>query len=104
VASDLTVIEAVEELRAEGFDGDFRVTVDPEPSVTCDCGARMPATAVEVLKVLRIEGESDPADEVLVAGVRCSTCGSRGVLVVSYGPMADPADADVVAALSRRRG
>jgi hypothetical protein len=103
VASDLTVLEAVAELRAAGFDADFNVVSDPEPGVSCGCGARMPATELEVLKVFRIEGESDPADEVIVAGVRCATCGAKGVLVASYGPMADPADSDVVAALSRRR-
>jgi hypothetical protein len=36
----------------------------------------------------------------MVAGVRCVACGCRGVFVASYGPMADPADADVVAALA----
>jgi ferredoxin len=99
--SEMTLVEAMASLEAAGFQGDFHVAAGPEPLVKCgSCGVTMAASAVEVIQVLRLEGESDPAEEVMVAGVRCVACGCRGVLVASYGPMADPADADVVIALA----
>jgi hypothetical protein len=104
VPSGLTVLEAVAALRDRGFDTDFTVVRDGDATVACGCGVQVPATSIEVIEVLRVEGESDPADEVIVAGVWCAACGARGVLVAGYGPMAERADADVVAALSRSRG
>ena len=96
----LTLLEAMATLEADGFSADFHVVAVPEPMVRCGtCGVTMAPGTIEVLRVLRIEGESDPADENVVAGVRCVACGSRGVLVAAYGPVADAADADVVAAL-----
>ncbi|MGH8991882.1 MAG: hypothetical protein ACRDZ7_10200 [Acidimicrobiia bacterium] len=104
---DLTILEAIGTLEAAGFKAGFHVVPGgSEPLVACDsCGVTMAATAIEVLQLFRLEGDSDPADEAVVAGVRCLACGCRGTLVATYGPMADPADADVVAALvdSRRR-
>jgi hypothetical protein len=100
----LTLLEATEMLEADGFLADFHVVAGPEPLVRCGaCGVTMAPDTIEVVQVLRIEGESDPADEVIVAGVRCVACGCRGVLVASYGPMADPADAAVVTALADPR-
>lgn len=97
----MTLIEAMSRLEAEGFTADFHVAAAAEPLVKCGtCGLTMAPKAIEVVQVLRLEGESDPAEEVMVAGVRCVACGCRGVLVASYGPMADPADSDVVAALA----
>ena len=96
----LTLLEAMAMLEADGFPADFHVVAGSEPMVRCgSCGVTMAPGTIEVLRVLRIEGESDPADENVVAGVRCVACGCRGVLVASYGPMADGADVDVVAAL-----
>jgi hypothetical protein len=101
--SGLTLAEALERLATAGFDGNFAV-VGGEGTIRCDkCGATVPPDRVEVLELYRIEGESDPADEAVVAGVRCGQCGARGVLVATYGPMADPADADVVVALMDSR-
>ena len=100
----LTLLEATATLEADGFGADFHVVSDPEPRVRCrTCGATMAPREIEVVRVLRVEGESDPADEAIVAGVRCIVCGCRGVLVVPYGPIADAADAEVVAALADAR-
>jgi ribosomal protein S27E len=97
----LTLTEATAALEVDGFHADFHVVSDPEPRVRCgSCGTTMSPRTIEVVRVLRIEGESDPADEAMVAGVRCVTCGCRGVLIATYGPAADAADAEVVAALA----
>jgi hypothetical protein len=97
----LTLLEATAMLEAEGFLADFHVVSSPDVLVKCgSCGVTLSPRTIEVVRVLRIEGESDPADEAMVAGVRCVACGCRGVLIATYGPMADAADAEVVAALA----
>lgn len=101
---EMTLVEAMARLEAAGFGADFHVVAGAESQVKCgSCGVTMAPADIEVDRVLRLEGESDPAEEVMVAGVRCVACGCRGVLVASYGPMADPADTDVVAALADRQ-
>jgi hypothetical protein len=103
-STGLTLLEAMAMLEADGFPADFHVVAGAEPLVRCgSCGVTMTPDTIEVVRVLRLEGESDPAEEVIVAGVRCVACGCRGVLVASYGPMADPADAGVVVALADAR-
>lgn len=103
--SGMTIREAIGTLEAAGFTSSFRVVPDgAEPTVKCDtCGVTMPAATIEVLEMIRLEGESDPADEAVVAGVRCVSCGCRGVLVATYGSAADPSDSDAVVALVDRR-
>lgn len=102
--SEMTLLEALARLEAAGFTGEFRVVVEPGPMVACGkCGARINPAALEIEQVFRLEGESDPSEEVVVAGLHCSGCGMDGVLVATYGPMADPADADVVLALTDHR-
>ncbi|MGH9040010.1 MAG: hypothetical protein ACRDZ3_07255 [Acidimicrobiia bacterium] len=99
-----TMLGAIKSLEAAGFTSSFHVVPGAEPTVKCDtCGATMPAATIEILEIFRLEGESDPADEAIVAGVRCVSCGCRGVLVATYGPAADPADADTVVALTDHR-
>ena len=91
-----TVTDAVNILRAEGYaDEQLHVT---EASVDCAaCGASHAIDAVLVERVYRFEGPSDPADEAIVLGVRCGTCGARGIIVSAFGPDADP---DVLGAVS----
>jgi hypothetical protein len=43
---------------------------------------------------------SDPDDEAAVFGLECTQCGTRGVLVVPFGPSASAEEANVVTRLS----
>lgn len=91
---DMTIVEAIDALRAAGFRGDFAIR---EGGVRCGgCGHAHAPDELDIERIYRIEGQSDPADEALVAGLRCQGCGSLGVLVAGYGPTADPAEADVL--------
>jgi hypothetical protein len=104
-SSGLTLSDAMAQLVGNGFDADFGVVHDRDrPTIRCGrCRGEVAAAQATVLALHRIEGESDPADEAVVAGIRCEHCGACGVLVATYGPMADPADADVVTALTDAR-
>lgn len=93
-----TVTDAVALLRSEGYDLDVHLV---DGQLRCgDCGGAHPAEDAQVERLYRFEGESDPGDEMLVAGLRCTHCGRRAVLASAFGPSADPG----LAALAGRAG
>jgi len=83
-----TVTEALTLLAAEGYSEDFNLgggsTVCPRCGVACALDGGV------IERQFRYEGDSDPGDEAIVLGIRCQSCGLRGVLVSAYGPNADP--------------
>lgn len=94
VPSGLTVVEAIEQLRSQGYSDDVSIVAD---GVRCSrCGRPHSMDGPEVTAALRVEGASDPSDEAIVAGLTCESCGARGVLVAGYGPTGDPAEAAVL--------
>lgn len=97
-----TVTDALSVLAADGYDDDLRLG---DGGLDCpSCGTTHPTDLVEVDRVFRFEGPSDPADEAIVLGLRCPACGARGSLVSAYGPDADPALADAFVYLARKAG
>ena len=86
-------------LERAGFHDSFR----PE-------GGRLWALAAErffapetlvVEAVVRFEGESDPDDQAILFALRSPTGDVRGTFAAGYGPLADPASAEVVRRLAR---
>jgi hypothetical protein len=64
------------------------------------CHARTPANhMVGDHRLYRLEGASDPDDMVAVAALRCPSCGTRGTLVLKFGPEASAEEADVLRCL-----
>jgi hypothetical protein len=97
-----TVTEALDLLSREGYDEDLHLGAD---GLSCSsCGTDHPTDLVEVDRVFRFEGPSDPADEAIVLGLRCPACGAKGSLVSAFGPDADPALADAFVYLARQAG
>jgi len=84
-----TVTEAVALLRAGDYSADVELDGGGFTCPVCGAAHRLEQGVVE--RMYRFEGPSDPADEAIVLGVRCATCGRRGVLVSAFGPSADPA-------------
>lgn len=103
VPTDATSLQAIlAGFEEAGFTA--QLAVRPGGLLFCsDCrGEHTPArTSVEALR--RMEGASDPADELAVAALRCSGCGSRGTVVIPYGPEAGPDDVTVLQALTDDR-
>lgn len=95
-----TVTEAMELLAAEGYTASFDMV---DGDLRClPCGHRHPAEGALVERFVRFEGESDPDDEAIVLGLRCPTCGARGIMVSGYGPSADPNELDILKVLYRK--
>ena len=98
---DPTVVGEIEALRARGYTVDFSVTSDGQLRCNTCHHTHRPTDAV-IESTARFEGDSNPDDEAVVFGLRCSACGVRGVLVAAYGPTASAEDAAVVIALDDR--
>ena len=96
-----TLTDALTELAALGYTGDFRA--DGHAIVCPACGVTHdPATAI-VQRVVRFEGASDPDDEAIALALQCPRCGARGVFVSGYGPSADPDAVELIVALTDGR-
>lgn len=83
-----TVSEAVALLERDGYTAEFVLTDGVARCGVCHHEHSVGELIIE--RVYRFEGDSDPADEAIVIGVRCAECGSRGVVVSAFGPDADP--------------
>jgi hypothetical protein len=101
-SDNTTLVEILEALRTDGYDGDFDVR-DGAVLRCRQCGAELPAATVGAERIRRLEGASDPADMAAVLALRCTECGTRGTAVVRFGPEADEADAAVLSALDDAR-
>lgn len=82
------VTEAVELLRADGYDDSIEVSVD---GIWCaGCNTFHSVDGVVQQRIYRFEGASNPDDLSIVVGLRCLICGRTGIVVSAYGPGAEP--------------
>jgi hypothetical protein len=92
------LVEILDDLRGQGYTADLRAVEGG--SIACgSCGQESPAPAVQPAALRRTEGASDPGDMAVVVALACPRCGTKGALVLRFGPEAGIADADVLAAL-----
>ena len=88
--------------RDEGFTYDFRSR--PAGIVECGgCHAPHPADALELHRLERLEGDSDPSEMLAVCAVTCPTCGIKGTLVLTFGPESTREDDEVLELLDDAR-
>jgi hypothetical protein len=95
-----TLAEVLREFEAEGY----AVQLVAEEGGTVHVSHReehVDAAGLVVDHARRTEGASDPDDMELVVAARLPD-GTRGTLVLGYGPVASSADADVLAKLDLR--
>lgn len=113
--SDGTTLTAVvDAYRQSGFATDFHAEEadpevhrdgDPRAIIRCaNCASALDPRQAAIHSMRRLEGASDPADMAAIVATTCPVCGADGTLVLAYGPMADGADSDVLAAMQDRRG
>lgn len=87
-----TVTAAMQQLRDAGYvydadvrDGSVQLRVDGEWVRVDD---------VDVEEIHRFEGDSNPADSMIVLGIHSNESGQRGVIVAAYGADMEPETAD----------
>jgi hypothetical protein len=97
-----TLAGILDRLHAEGYAGQFGVREGAR--VLCfTCRRESGAGALVVETLRRLEGASDPDDLLVVVPVTCPRCGTRGTLVLHYGPESTPEEAEVLLALAEPR-
>ena len=89
-----TLSEALRRLSVAGYADDFRAESGGLRSRSRQ--TVHPPEAFRVDEIVRFEGESDPDEESAVFALTLPAEGTRGTYTVTYGPMMDPLDAEMV--------
>lgn len=93
----------LDRLVAAGYTADFFAR---DAKLACaQCDELLEPAQVMIDELVRLEGDSDPDEEVVVYALSEGPCGRRGTYTIVYGPDTPPDDATVQAALqdARRR-
>ena len=94
--------EVVRNYERHGFPSQFAAR--PGGNVHCvSCRRDHPARWVKLLALHRLEGDSDPQEEAVVAALECPACEERGTLALSFGPSASIEDRLVLSLLDDHR-
>jgi len=102
-SDETTLTDVLEAYAQGGFTSSFVVTDDSQ--LECiECGRVSSPAAVSMSSLRRLEGASDPDDMVAIVALTCPSCGSKGTLVLGFGPMATVQDSDVLKTLRDDRG
>jgi DNA-directed RNA polymerase subunit RPC12/RpoP len=98
-----TLTDVVARYEGEGFRGQFASRAGG--AVFCaTCRKESDARDVGLWAMHRLEGVSDPEEEMAVAALECPRCGARGTLALAFGPMASKEDGVVLSRLPPPRG
>jgi hypothetical protein len=95
-----TLAEVLARLDVRGYRADF---VPEQGGVRCaGCAALLAPDDLRVDEIVRLEGDSDPDDEVIVYALSCGPCGKQGTFVAPFGAAVSAAEADLIAVLRSR--
>jgi hypothetical protein len=101
-ASEETMQEVLQRYEKQGFKGQFGARAGGR--IICfTCRTESPAKTVKLLAMHRLEGASDPGEEVAAAAVECPKCKTHGTLTLAFGVGASAEDGQIVKELSDRR-
>jgi hypothetical protein len=89
-----TLDQALARLGRKGFDRDCRARADGQLALAGD-DAVAPED-LQVVEVVRFEGESDPSDESLLLALESPDGRIRGTFLAAFGPRVEPATAAVM--------
>lgn len=98
-----TLTEVVARYEAKGFKGQFAARAGGRILCT-HCRHESDARDVSLQALHRLEGASDPSEEMAVAALECPVCDTKGTLVLTFGPSGTPEDGMVLARLPDDRG
>ena len=93
-----TLTEVLDRLARIGYVDD----IVPAPGgVLClDSGSVTSVDALRVDEIVRLEGDSDPDDELIVYALTCTVCDRRGTFVAKFGPDTTPEETALMRALA----
>jgi hypothetical protein len=92
----ITLVDAINDLRAQGFDRDFNLR---ETCIECSTsGLQLSPADFEITGTYHFDGSTDVDDEVVLYAIQ-SVSGAKGLLVNAYGTYADPVSDALIAKL-----
>jgi hypothetical protein len=95
-----TILEVLRAFDGAGFSGQFAARGGG--AIECfTCHQLTPAGDADTRQLRRLEGASDPDDMLALAALVCPSCGTRGSLILNYGPSASSEDAAVLQLLEQ---
>ncbi len=98
-SDNTTAVAEIDDLRAKGYGADF--AVGEGGVVRCpSCRTEEQPGDLDVDVFRRLEGASDPDDMSAILGLTCRECGTKGIVMVGYGPNASPDETDLLLAVS----
>jgi hypothetical protein len=98
-----TLVAVLQGYADAGWSTDMSITA--EGRVRCaTCGTESAGTEIAYQSVRRLEGASDPGDEMAVYAVTCPHCGAAGTLVIHFAADASPEEVDLLQQLVDDRG
>jgi len=93
-----TVVGALEDLKARGYDLNFNIAFD---KISCsEKDICLNPDEFEIVEVYRFEGDSNPEDEDVVYAVQSRNGDIKGVVTSAYGHYADDASDAIIQKLS----
>lgn len=98
-----SLAEALARYERHGFRGQFLVRA-PNLVECLACRVRQPPGSFRLVALHRLEGDTDPSDEVVVAALECGACLAKGTLVLAFGPEASLEDQLALKGFEDRRG
>ena len=96
-----TVTEAVNELKARGYNIDFNLAFDQ--LICSDDNIRLKPDEFEIVEVYRFEGESNPSDEDIVYAVESKDGKLKGVITSAFGLYADSISNEMIQKLTMHK-
>jgi len=93
-----TVVAALEDLKARGYNLNFNIAFD---KISCtEKDICLNPDEFEIVEVYRFEGDSNPEDEDVVYAVQSRDGSIKGVLTSAYGHYAETTSDEIIKKLS----
>jgi hypothetical protein len=97
-SDNTTAVAEIDGLREQGYGADF--VVGERGVVRCtSCRHEEQPGDLDVDVFRRLEGASDPDDMSVILAITCRECGTKGIVMVGYGPNASADEGDLLLAV-----
>lgn len=90
-----TILEAIQDLKANGYNQTF--SIEGKMLQSAETRKRFQPEEVVIDRVIRFEGDTNPADAAVLYAISSAEHGVKGLLQQAYGPYSDPASGEVIA-------
>lgn len=94
--------DSLTDLEQRGFGTHF-IIKDGQRIMCGECREEFDAKDIDYLKGRRVDVETDPNEQSLIAALQCPSCKARGTYAFTYGPGADANEAEILRILRHQR-